>query len=59
MDSAGRTELIFVIFMMVFLFILGCVAVFVFLRQYRRERSQPKDPRPSVQPIDPDRNGAE
>jgi hypothetical protein len=43
-NSAGRTELIFVIFMMAFLFIFGCLAVFVFIRQYRREKTTPKEP---------------
>ncbi|MEO7509197.1 MAG: hypothetical protein ABIZ95_18260 [Pyrinomonadaceae bacterium] len=38
MTSAGRTELIFIIFMMVFLFLFGCAAVFIFIRQYRREK---------------------
>lgn len=42
LTTAGRTELIFIIFMMVFLFVFGCVAVYLFMRQYRREKTPPK-----------------
>lgn len=44
MTTAGRTELIFIIFMMVFLFLFGCAAVFVFIRQYRREKQHTVEP---------------
>jgi heme/copper-type cytochrome/quinol oxidase subunit 2 len=42
LTTAGRTELIMIIFMMVFLFLFGCAAVYVFVRQYRREKLPPQ-----------------
>lgn len=54
MTTAGRTELIFIIFMMVFLFLFGCAAVFVFLRQYRREKQRTTESN-SATPIDLDK----
>jgi heme/copper-type cytochrome/quinol oxidase subunit 2 len=42
LTTAGRTELIMIVFMMVFLFLFGCGAVYVFVRQYRREKTPPK-----------------
>lgn len=43
LTTAGRTELIMIVFMMVFLFLFGCGAVYVFIRQYRREKMPPKN----------------
>lgn len=36
--DAGNTELIFTLFMMGFLLILGFVAVFIFFRVWRKEK---------------------